>query len=98
MGSRLHGFPCFPHSVISMACFSVRPRSRQCADGPEPQLRHVELAEFDIAGVDPEDLFVHFLEAQVLVGKHLADEDAVFMPADVATRVRSPGLEASGDS
>jgi hypothetical protein len=22
VGSRLHGFPCFPHSVISMACFS----------------------------------------------------------------------------
>src|SRR5580698_4583412 len=22
VGSRLHGFPCFPHSVISMTCFS----------------------------------------------------------------------------
>jgi hypothetical protein len=22
VGSRLHGFPCFPHSFISMACFS----------------------------------------------------------------------------
>src|SRR5882757_6459851 len=22
VGSRLHGFPCFPYSVISMACFS----------------------------------------------------------------------------
>ena len=22
VGSRLHGFPCFPHSVISTACFS----------------------------------------------------------------------------
>ena len=22
VGSRLYGFPCFPHSVISMACFS----------------------------------------------------------------------------
>ena len=24
MGSRLHGFPCFPYSVISMACFFAR--------------------------------------------------------------------------
>jgi hypothetical protein len=23
VGSRLHGFPCFPYSVISMACFSL---------------------------------------------------------------------------
>ena len=26
VGSRLHGFPCFPYSVISMACFARRPR------------------------------------------------------------------------
>ena len=24
VGSRLHGFPCFPYSVISMACFFAR--------------------------------------------------------------------------
>ena len=25
VGSRLYGFPCFPYSVISMACFSQLP-------------------------------------------------------------------------
>ncbi len=27
VGSRLHGFPCFPHSVISMALFLRSPNS-----------------------------------------------------------------------
>ena len=32
VGSRLHGFPCFPHSVISMACFSRgKCRINRCA-------------------------------------------------------------------
>ncbi len=65
MGSRLYGFPCFPHSVISMACFRLC-ASWKSSHWPEPQLRDVEFAEFDVAEVDPEDLFVHLLESRGL--------------------------------
>ena len=36
--SRLHGFPCFPYSVISIACFSRSYAScESCAISPERQ-------------------------------------------------------------
>lgn len=34
VGSRLLGFPCFPHSVISMACFSP---GKQCLQRNGPR-------------------------------------------------------------
>src|SRR5271156_6350404 len=36
VGSRLHGFPCFPYSVISMACFW---RGKCWIDGMSPLTR-----------------------------------------------------------
>jgi hypothetical protein len=63
VGSRLYGFPCFPHSVISMVCFCVRGGLRKTSHLSEPQLRHVELADLYVSEVDPEEFFIHLLEA-----------------------------------
>jgi len=94
VGSRLYGFPCFPHSVISMACFGFA-ASRKTSHWPESQLRHIEFAEFDVAEVDSEEFLVHLLETEVFKREHLADKDPILVPAYVSTRVHAPGLEAS---
>ncbi len=69
--------------------------SRKTSHRPEPQLRHVELAEFNVAEVDPEEVLVHLLKAEIFKREHLADEDPVLVPADISARVHAPGLEAS---
>jgi hypothetical protein len=70
--------------------------SRKSPNGPEPQLRDIEFTQFHVSEVDPKYLFIHLLEAEILERKHLADEDTILVPADVAARVHTPGLKASG--
>jgi hypothetical protein len=44
VGSRLHGFPCFPYSVISMACFARRPDKSATPPRPIHRTRHDHLS------------------------------------------------------
>jgi hypothetical protein len=73
----------------------VRLRLRQRSHGSESQLRHVQLTEFDLSKVNPENLLIHLLEADIFEGEDLADEHTVFVPADIATGVDPSSLKAS---
>jgi len=75
----------------------LRLRPRQRSHGSESQLRHVQLAEFDLSKVNPENLLIHFLEAEIFEGEDLADEHTAFVPADIATGVDPKVLFAELD-
>jgi hypothetical protein len=49
----------------------------------------------DLSKVNPENLLIHFLEAEIFEGEDLADEHTVFVPADIATGVDPSGLKAT---
>jgi hypothetical protein len=49
----------------------------------------------DLSKVNPENLLIHFLEAEIFEGEDPADEHTVFVPADIATGVDPSGLKAT---
>jgi hypothetical protein len=91
--AELYGFPCFPHSVISMVCLCSGACGRALAG---MNLSSVALNSPSSISrkLDTEDILVDLFETEVFKGDDLADERTALVPADVATPVDTSYLEA----